>query len=61
MLALGRKYPDRVWAMEGCYGIGRHMRRGVQADGRGEPCSALGTTVTSTLIMAAPPVVYSAR
>ena len=25
MLALGRRWPDRVWAVEGCEGIGRHL------------------------------------
>jgi hypothetical protein len=25
MLAAGRKHPDRIWAVEGCSGIGRHV------------------------------------
>jgi transposase len=25
MLALGRRWPDRVWAVEGCEGIGKHL------------------------------------
>ena len=25
MLAAGRKFKDRVWAVEGCNGIGRHI------------------------------------
>jgi hypothetical protein len=25
MLAAGRRFPDRVWAVEGCAGIGRHI------------------------------------
>jgi transposase len=25
MLAAGRRFPDRVWAVEGCNGIGRHI------------------------------------
>jgi transposase len=33
MLALGRKYPGRVWAIEGCYGIGRHIAQRLVADG----------------------------
>jgi transposase len=33
MLAVGRKYPDRVWAIEGCYGIGQHIAQRLVADG----------------------------
>jgi transposase len=33
MLALGRRYPDRVWAVEGCNGIGRHLAQRLVADG----------------------------
>ena len=33
MLAAGRKYPDRVWAVEGCNGIGRHIAQRLVADG----------------------------
>ena len=33
MLALGRKYPDRLWAVEGCNGIGRHIAQRLVADG----------------------------
>ena len=33
MLAVGRKYPDRVWAVEGCNGVGRHLARRLVADG----------------------------
>ena len=33
MLAVGRKYPDRMWAIEGCYGIGRHIAQRLVADG----------------------------
>jgi hypothetical protein len=25
MLYVGRRYPQRVWAVEGCNGIGRHL------------------------------------
>jgi transposase len=25
MLAGGRRFPDRVWAIEGCNGIGKHL------------------------------------
>ncbi|MFI1994267.1 IS110 family transposase, partial [Actinoplanes sp. NPDC020271] len=25
MLAAGRRHPSRVWAVEGCNGIGRHL------------------------------------
>jgi transposase len=28
MLAAGRAYTDRVWAVEGCCGIGRHIASG---------------------------------
>jgi transposase len=33
MLAAGRKHPDRVWAVEGCNGIGRHVAQRLVADG----------------------------
>ena len=33
MLKLGRQYKDRVWAVEGCNGIGRHIAQRLVADG----------------------------
>jgi transposase len=33
MLAVGRRWPDRVWAVEGCNGIGRHLAQRLVADG----------------------------
>ena len=33
MLAAGRAHPDRVWAVEGCNGIGRHIAQRLVADG----------------------------
>jgi transposase len=33
MLAAGRKHTDRVWAVEGCSGIGRHVAQRLAADG----------------------------
>jgi transposase len=33
MLAAGRKHKDRVWAVEGCNGIGRHVAQRLLADG----------------------------
>ncbi len=33
MLAAGRAYTDRVWAIEGSYGIGRHIAQRLIADG----------------------------
>jgi transposase len=33
MLAAGRGFPDRVWAVEGCAGIGRHIAQRLVADG----------------------------
>jgi transposase len=33
MLATGRKHHDRVWAVEGCNGIGRHVAQRLVADG----------------------------
>jgi transposase len=33
MLAAGRAHPDRVWAIEGCNGIGRHLAQRLVADG----------------------------
>src|SRR5688572_12595182 len=33
LLAAGRVFPDRVWAIEGCYGIGRHIAQRLVADG----------------------------
>jgi transposase len=33
MLAAGRRHKDRVWAVEGCNGIGRHVAQRLVADG----------------------------
>jgi hypothetical protein len=33
MLAAGRKFPGRTWAVEGCNGIGRHIAQRLVADG----------------------------
>src|SRR5256885_14897161 len=33
MLAAGRRHPERIWAGEGCYGIGRHIAQRLVADG----------------------------
>jgi transposase len=33
MLALGRRYPERIWAVEGCNGIGRHIAQRLVPDG----------------------------
>jgi hypothetical protein len=33
MLAAGRQFPDRVWAVEGSAGIGRHVAQRLVADG----------------------------
>jgi hypothetical protein len=33
MLAAGRQFRDRVWAVEGCAGIGRHIAQRLVADG----------------------------
>jgi transposase len=33
MLATGRKHTERVWAVEGCSGIGRHVAQRLVADG----------------------------
>jgi hypothetical protein len=33
MLALGRRHPDRVWAVEDCNGIGKHLAQWLIADG----------------------------
>jgi transposase len=33
LLAAGRKWPDRVWAVEGCQGVGRHVAQRLVADG----------------------------
>jgi transposase len=33
MLAAGRRFPDRVWAVEGCAGVGRHIAQRLLADG----------------------------
>jgi transposase len=33
MLTLGRTYPQRTWAVEGCNGIGRHIAQRLVADG----------------------------
>ncbi|WP_233625618.1 IS110 family transposase [Actinoplanes sp. ATCC 53533] len=33
MLAAGREHTDRIWAVEGCNGIGRHVAQRLVADG----------------------------
>jgi transposase len=33
MLTAGRQFPQRVWAVEGCAGIGRHIAQRLVADG----------------------------
>ena len=33
MLTIGRRWPYRVWAVEGCDGIGRHLAQRLVADG----------------------------
>jgi transposase len=33
MLMLGRQHVERVWAVEGCYGVGRHIAQRLVADG----------------------------
>src|SRR3989454_2006851 len=33
MLTLGRRYPQRTWAVEGCNGIGQHIAQRLLADG----------------------------
>ena len=33
MLSAGRKHKDRLWAVEGCNGIGRHVAQRLVADG----------------------------
>jgi transposase len=33
LLAAGRRWPDRVWAVEGCSGVGRHLAQRLLADG----------------------------
>ncbi|MEV0464242.1 IS110 family transposase [Nocardia tengchongensis] len=33
MLTAGRQFPDRVWAVEGCNGIGRHLAHRLVHDG----------------------------
>jgi len=33
MLAAGRRHPDRIWAVEGCAGIGKHLAQRLVVDG----------------------------
>ena len=33
MLRYGKQWPDRVWAIEGCAGIGKHIANRLLADG----------------------------
>jgi transposase len=33
LLAAGRKWPQRLWAVEGCQGVGRHLAQRLVADG----------------------------
>ncbi len=36
LLALGRKWPERCWAVEGCQGVGRHLAQRLVADGEAD-------------------------
>jgi transposase len=40
MLAAGRAWPERTWAVEGCQGIGRHVAQRLLADRREELANA---------------------
>jgi transposase len=33
LLAAGRQFPQRLWAVEGCQGAGRHLAQRLVADG----------------------------
>ena len=33
VLAAGRAWPQRLWAVEGCQGVGRHLAQRLVADG----------------------------
>jgi transposase len=33
LLAAGRQFPQRIWAVEGCQGVGRHLAQRLVADG----------------------------
>jgi hypothetical protein len=33
LLTAGRRWPERVWAVEGCEGVGRHLAQRLVADG----------------------------
>jgi transposase len=33
LLAAGRQFPQRVWAVEGCQGVGRHLAQRLVVDG----------------------------
>jgi transposase len=33
MLGIARRWPDRIWAVEGCNGIGNHLAQRLVADG----------------------------
>ena len=33
LLAAGQWWPDRLWAVEGCAGVGRHLAQRLVADG----------------------------
>src|SRR6266568_5432836 len=33
LLAAGRQFPERLWAVEGCGGVGRHLAQRLVADG----------------------------
>ena len=38
MLRYGRRWPERVWAIEGCAGIGKHIANRLLADGEQVAC-----------------------
>src|SRR3954452_13871056 len=52
MLRYGRRWPDRVWAIEGCAGIGKHIANPLLArsaeDGDLPPKLSAGTRMFAT-------------
>jgi transposase len=43
LLAAGRRWPNRVWAVEGCQGVGRHLAQRLVADAHSVAVVALRT------------------
>ena len=53
LLAAGRRWPNRVWAVEGCEGVGRHLAQRLVADS--EPVIDVPAKLSARVRVFSPP------